>query len=135
MKTKDELKNDIVASAEFWARKHAALLGLVDLLPNSLVTKARISKGHGPDEIIISLPYSLKALCEARKELGRGWKRDRVWGSASEEFTYKCFAYHHPEFPGVEVRFDLNFDLKNGSTCQLNLVGQKTVPVYEVVCN
>lgn len=133
--TTEELKNQIVESAEYWARLHTELLGLVDLLPQSLVEKARIVKAYAPTEIIIDLPYSIEALCKARKELGKGWKRRNVWGDVKKEHTYKCFAYRHPKFPNVEIRFDMNLRSDNGSTCQLKMVGEKTVPVYEVVCN
>lgn len=133
MKTKDELKNQITKSAEYWAKVQTSLFSLIDWLPDSLVEKATTSYSD-PQIIIISLPYSTEALCKARKELGKGWKRLQVWGDVNPTLTYKCYKYSHPYFSHVYVRFDLDLKPDNGSTCKLNLVSEKIVPVYEVVC-
>jgi hypothetical protein len=131
--TSEELKNQIVESAEQWAGMHLNALTTIDLLPKNLIEKIEFYAGASSIDLIIGLPYSKEALCKARKELGKGWKRQNVWGDITPTFTYKCYAYKHPKFPNIRVRLDMEMG-KVGSTCQLNLVGEKTVPVYEVVC-
>lgn len=130
----ENLKTKIEKSANEWAKVHTDALRVINQLPSSLIDKVDFSASVSGADLIIKLPYSIPALAKARKELGKGWKREMIWGQQSPGFTYKCFSFVNPNFPGVKIRLDLEMG-RAGSTCKLNLVGEKTVPVYEVVCN
>lgn len=132
MKTKNDVKKDIQKASNFWTKTHTNFLAILEVLPDDLIKEAKINTYS--TDFNIELPYSIEAFYKARRQLGKGWKRVQTWGNAEPGHTYKCIAYKHADFPNTEIRFSLQLESDNGSTCKLNQVGEKVTPIYEVVC-
>jgi hypothetical protein len=89
--------------------------------------------GSFSEYIGIALPYDLQALRQARKTLGQEWKQVQAWGNADCDSPYQAFAYRNKKYENVEFHITMRMNLP-GSSCNRIQTGEKTVPVYEVIC-
>jgi hypothetical protein len=105
---------------------------LANNIPNVLLEN-KTEIGTFFEYIGIILPYDLQALRQARKTLGQGWKQIHSWGDASHTSPYQAFAYRNKKYTGVEFHITMRMNLP-GSSCKRIQTGEKTVPVYEVIC-
>ncbi len=103
---------------------------IASTLPSSLF-EYKFSLGTSYEYLGFTLPYDLRVLRQARKQLGNDWKQRQVWG---DNETYLAFAYINPLFKNVEVQLSMRTS-QIGSTCGRIQIGQETKPVYKIVCS
>lgn len=104
----------------------------VDLLPDALAEIPGADLYSSSDYLRIDLPYTATAFKDARRLLGKDWKREGY------EWTDKIdgdriFSLYH-KATRIRLMLVLRANVQ-GATCERRQVGVKEVPVYEVVCN
>lgn len=114
-------------------KQYDDLLAVAALLPEEFQEKSKVDPVYFRD-IKFRIPYDLTALRQTRKQLGKEWKFQQVWGSTNPSHTYRNFAYQHPDFPGIDFWLSMDLDIP-GSTCQLEEAGEEVKKIYKVVCN
>lgn len=103
----------------------------VDLLPDALTEIPGAALYHSDFYLRIDIPMTPTAFANARRLLGRDWKRQGY--EHQDENGNRYFSLVH-KITGVALTLGIRAD-KAGATCQRRQVGEKTVPVYEVICN
>lgn len=124
-------------------REREQLLELVDLLPADYVQEV-FPQGSWYKSWIghfdFRLPYSFELIKQVKEfmalqlpEWKNNYESSHVW-DASKEAGY-FIDYIHPD-PKNRVKFQFEFRSgATGSTCVLNQIGTKQVPIFEVVCS
>lgn len=100
---------------------------LPDLPENTAI---RIYQTDG--QIWIDMPYDKKMFAKYRRMMGHDWKRiSRSLGDNGR--GYRNFRYRHRE-SNQSLILSLE-TYRDGATCHLVRVGEKTEPIYQIVCD
>ncbi len=106
-------------------------MALIELLPDM----EQIERITANDETVhIVLPYNPEILRKYRELMGEDWNQNTSSTTHHNDGTIsQCTSFTHKELPG-DILVAMQTGLE-GSTCEIKQVGEKTVPILEVVCN
>ena len=83
-----------------------------------------------PGRLRIDIPLTPSAYQETRQKLGRVWQR--VNGPRTHPDGDIYYEFKHKNGVELALCFDASAE---GATCERRQVGEKVIPIYEVICS
>lgn len=121
MDNKAEALKDIRTQTASLLKIRRAVLGLPDGLPGPIYVHTV------PDYISMHISFDISDLRQTRRLLGTDWKFSSVH---TDEMGNRYFEYRNDagiDFTVIQTAL--------GATCQRVQVGERTIPIYQVVCS
>lgn len=121
MDSKAQALKDIRTQTVSLLKIRSAIMSLPDGLPGPIFVHI------SPDYISMHISFDVSDLRSARRLLGSIWHR---YSTHNDDMGNRYFEYRNGD--GIELTI---IQVALGATCQRVQVGEKTVPVYKVVCS
>lgn len=132
----DSIQREIKSNQELLKRLEKVPIGLI----SQAFPQASWWASWG-DRIECSLPMSFSLVAEVKEFMAMQFpefilddERQHVWDAQKQAGLFLKYSTKN-KYGLPETRFEFGFrSERDGSTCVLNKIGEKTVPIFEVTC-
>jgi hypothetical protein len=122
----DSVKQDFLNLTEYQIKRYQKLMEVVHTLPDGLPGRL-----WGDYELNLTIPFDPALFAAVRRMLGNDWRfKSKLYGDNSGTVYRR---YEHKNTPNVSLCIILS-PLEVGATCRRVRVGERTEPVYQIVC-